>query len=45
MTRLRGLVPTLTYGQTVGSGHVCALEVPAQVNAMLDRFLAVELPR
>jgi hypothetical protein len=29
----------------VGSGHFCQLEVPGQINAMIDRFLAVTLPR
>ncbi len=44
MTRLRELVPALSYGQTVGSGHFCQLEVPEQVNAMIERFLAIALP-
>lgn len=44
MDRLRALLPGLLYGQTVGSGHFCQLEVPEQVNAMLDRFLAVAVP-
>ena len=44
MTRLRGLIPALHVGQTVASGHFCQLEVPEQVNAMIDRFLAVALP-
>lgn len=33
------LVPQLQVGRTVGSGHFCQMEVPEQVNAMLDRFL------
>jgi pimeloyl-ACP methyl ester carboxylesterase len=37
------LAPEMQFGQTVGSGHFCQLEVPEQVNAMLDRFLAVGL--
>lgn len=41
--RMRELLPALALGQTVGSGHFCPLEVPEQVNAMLDRFLAVAL--
>jgi pimeloyl-ACP methyl ester carboxylesterase len=41
MTRVRELLPALAFGQTVGSGHFCQLEVPDQVNAMIDRFLAV----
>src|SRR5581483_5036529 len=39
VARLRTLCRTLTYGQTVGSGHFLQLEVPDQVNAMLARFL------
>jgi hypothetical protein len=31
----------MLFGQTVGSGHFCTLEVPDQVNAMVARFLAV----
>ena len=44
MTRLHALVPQILYGKTVGSGHFCQLEVPEQVNAMIDRFLAITLP-
>lgn len=40
-TRLRELLPNIQYGMTVGAGHFCQLEVPAQVNAMIDRFLEV----
>jgi pimeloyl-ACP methyl ester carboxylesterase len=35
------LAPDMLFGQTVGSGHFCTLEVPDQVNSMLARFLAV----
>ena len=42
IARLRQLVPQLAFGQTVGSGHFCQLEVPDQVNAMIDRFLAIQ---
>ncbi|MBX3584526.1 MAG: alpha/beta hydrolase [Rhizobiaceae bacterium] len=38
---LQALVPQLMTGRTVGSGHFCQLEVPQQVNAMIDRFLTV----
>ncbi len=38
------LVPQLMFGRTVGSGHFCQLEVPEQVNSMIDRFLAIALP-
>jgi predicted ATPase len=37
---LRALCPQLVTGQTVGAGHFHQLEVPEQVNAMIDRFLA-----
>jgi pimeloyl-ACP methyl ester carboxylesterase len=39
IARLQELVPKLHYGHVVGSGHFCQLEVPEQVNAMIDRFL------
>jgi pimeloyl-ACP methyl ester carboxylesterase len=35
--------PDLEVGITVGAGHFHQLEVPEQVNAMLERFLAVSL--
>ena len=41
VARLRALCSTLMLGQTVGSGHFLQLEVPDQVNAMLDRFLTL----
>jgi pimeloyl-ACP methyl ester carboxylesterase len=39
--RLRQVCPNVIIGQTVGAGHFHQLEVPEQVNAMIDRFLAV----
>jgi pimeloyl-ACP methyl ester carboxylesterase len=33
--------PHLTVGKTVGAGHFIQLEVPDQVNAMLERFLTM----
>jgi pimeloyl-ACP methyl ester carboxylesterase len=45
LTRFRELCPQLVNGQTVGAGHFHQLEVPEQVNAMIDRFLAVSVPR
>lgn len=41
LDRLGELCPTLTLGRTVGAGHFHQLEVPEQVNAMLERFLAL----
>jgi len=38
---LRRLDPAIAIGQTVGAGHFNMLEVPGQVNAMIERFLAV----
>jgi pimeloyl-ACP methyl ester carboxylesterase len=35
--------PDLEVGITVGAGHFHQLEVPEQVNAMIERFLAVSL--
>jgi pimeloyl-ACP methyl ester carboxylesterase len=42
---LRALNPRIRTGQTVGAGHFNQLEVPDQVNAMIERFLAVSLER
>jgi pimeloyl-ACP methyl ester carboxylesterase len=37
--------PAITIGQTVGAGHFIQLEVPDQVNAMIERFLTItDLP-
>ena len=42
MARFHELYPRqLWYGQTVGSGHFCQLEVPEQVNPMIKRFLSI----
>lgn len=41
LTRLRELRPDVLLGSVVGSGHWMMLEVPDQVNAMLDRFLQI----
>ncbi len=38
---LRALSASIRTGQTVGAGHFNHLEVPEQVNAMIERFLAV----
>jgi pimeloyl-ACP methyl ester carboxylesterase len=39
--RFRALCPQLMVGQTVGAGHFNNQEVPDQVNAMIERFLAL----
>jgi pimeloyl-ACP methyl ester carboxylesterase len=41
--RLRAIKPNLEVAITVGAGHFHQLEVPEQVNAMIERFLAVSL--
>jgi pimeloyl-ACP methyl ester carboxylesterase len=38
---LRTACPTITIGQTVGAGHFNQLEVPDQVNAMIERFFVI----
>jgi pimeloyl-ACP methyl ester carboxylesterase len=43
MGRFHEMFPQILYGKTVGSGHFCQLEVPEQVNAMIERFLVVSL--
>jgi pimeloyl-ACP methyl ester carboxylesterase len=45
MTRFHEMFSDIFYGKTVGSGHFCQLEVPEQVNAMIERFLTVTLQR
>jgi pimeloyl-ACP methyl ester carboxylesterase len=41
LTRLREVCPNVVTGQTVGAGHFHQLEVPEQITAMIERFLAV----
>ena len=41
--RLREIKPDLEVGITVGAGHFHQLEAAAQVNAMIERFLAISL--
>lgn len=38
---IAALCPHLVTGQTVGAGHFHQLEVPEQVNPMIERFLAL----
>ncbi|MBI3744895.1 MAG: alpha/beta hydrolase [Chloroflexi bacterium] len=42
LAMLRELAPQAVVGATVGAGHWHNLEVPEQVNAMIDRFMAIE---
>jgi len=39
--RMRELCPTLLTAQTAGAGHFHQLEVPDQVNAMIERFVLI----
>jgi pimeloyl-ACP methyl ester carboxylesterase len=45
LQRLRELRPDAMIEQVAGSGHYLMLSVPDQINAMLDRFLTVAVPR
>jgi hypothetical protein len=45
MARFHEMFSDILYGKTVGSGHFCQLEVPGQINAMIDCFLVVTAPR
>jgi len=45
LSRFQALCPQLVTGQTVGAGHFHELEVPDQINAMIERFLLTALPR
>ena len=38
---LKAVNPNIVIGQTVGAGHFNQLEVPGQVNAMIEQFLSV----
>jgi len=45
LARLRQLRPDVLLASVAGSGHYLMLEVPDQVNAMLDRFLQIVASR
>lgn len=38
-TKIAGLFSNVQFGQLVGSGHFPQIEVPDQLNAMIDRFV------
>jgi pimeloyl-ACP methyl ester carboxylesterase len=45
VSRMRALCPNLALAQTLGSGHFSTIYVPDQINAMIERFMAlVETP-
>jgi pimeloyl-ACP methyl ester carboxylesterase len=39
--KLKELCPQTKFGWTVGAGHFHQLEVPDQVNGMIERFLSI----
>ena len=41
LNRLQDAWPVLMIAQTLGSGHFAMLEVPEQINAMIDRFASL----
>jgi pimeloyl-ACP methyl ester carboxylesterase len=41
LDKFRSYCPDLMTGKTFGSGHFSPLEVPEQINSMLDRYLKV----
>lgn len=43
--KARSIFPNLHVGRVVGSGPWINLEVPAQANSMIDRFLELEIAR
>jgi pimeloyl-ACP methyl ester carboxylesterase len=43
MAALRAAMPNAVMAQTAGAGHFHQMEVPEQVNAMIERFLAISL--
>src|SRR6202140_4772665 len=43
--QFKQLCPQLVTAQPLGSGHFSLLEVPEQVNTMLERFVKISLPQ
>jgi pimeloyl-ACP methyl ester carboxylesterase len=44
LNRFRALCPQLMTGQAVGSGHFSTLEVPGQINGMIERVIHLAAP-
>lgn len=45
LERFRTACPQLVVARTFGAGHFAPLEVPDQINAMIERFIAVGIDR
>ncbi len=45
MDRFAALCPQLVTGTAVGSGHFLSLEVPEQINPMIDWFVSLHVRR
>jgi pimeloyl-ACP methyl ester carboxylesterase len=45
LPRFASLCPQLVIGNTVGSGHFPTLEIPEQVNSMMQRFIDAHVKR
>jgi pimeloyl-ACP methyl ester carboxylesterase len=45
LERFKTVCPQLTVAKTFGAGHFSPLEVPDQINAMIERFLAIGIGR
>jgi hypothetical protein len=45
LDRFAALCPQLVTAKAVGSGHFLSLEVPEQINSMIDRFISLYVRR
>jgi len=45
LDRLAALCPQLVTAKAIGSGHFLSLEVPEQINPMIDRFISLYVRR
>ncbi len=43
LTQFRSLCPQLVTSQVMQAGHFAPLEEPDQINAMIERFLAIKV--